>query len=122
MKSRIPKLTVGKSYFTCGYYLRHLPIPVIEAYVYVGRNLHGESEDQTHHYFESPQTYYAEQLAKERLEYVGEEPDDPELEPRLRISEKDVEALVYDYAGLSEFVSSLGEDPNAGSVFETSEA
>ena len=123
MIPKAPELKIGRSYFLCGYYLRHLPIPAIETWIYIGENLFDEdkAEAQTYHYFERPAVYFAEQMAEERAKYAAqEEPcEDREDEParKLRIAHSDLEAAVYDYQGLCEWVAALANERNADLAF-----
>ena len=117
------KLQIGRAYFLCGYYLRNRPIPDIETWIYIGTNIFEEdkTEEEPHHYFERPEVYFAKEIAEETAEYRsyeadGDTPEDLN-EPRFRVAESELVALVYDYQGLRKWVAALGEEPNADDAF-----
>jgi len=123
MNMGAPKLRIGRAYFLCGYYLRNRPIPEIETCIYIGANIFEEdkAEKEPHHYFERPEAYFAKEIAEETAEYRSSETDEdaPEelKEPRFRVAESELAALVYDYQGLRKWVVALGEEPNADEAF-----
>lgn len=107
----------------CGYYLRNLPTPEIETWIYIGANIFEEdaTETETYHYFEHPTSYYAKKLSEESTENRNEDSVEleSELQPakKIRVSDNDLEALVYDYSELCEWVVSLESEPNADKAF-----
>ena len=124
MASMRLKLEVGKAYFGCGYYLRNLPTPSIQTWIYLGADMFGEDkEDQeTYHYFESPHVYFEKEITKESAQYkdqedVAEEMENKSEPTKMRVPASHLETLIYDYEGLCEFVNSLGNEPNADKAF-----
>ena len=120
--AKAPSLEVGKAYFMCGYYVRDLPIPEIETWIYIGSNIYEEDKKgkDRYHYFEKPESYLASTISEERKMYAnGEEITeiiDNETNRKLRVKDSDIEAFVYDYKGLVEWVTALAEQPNAKKV------
>lgn len=125
MIPRKPALKIGRSYFLCGYYLRDLPVPEIETWIYVGTNIYNEdkTEPEPYHYFEHPSVYFSEEVSAENSKYHNQEQEAPDvysedpLQMKLRVAESKLEALVYDYAGMQEWVMALGDEKNADKVF-----
>ena len=118
-----PQLKIGRAYFMCGYYLRNLPTPEIETWIYIGTNIFEDdvAENESYHYFEHPAIYFAKEISEENADYQGEESVEVESEQqpaqRLRVSDSDLEALVYDYRELRKWVVGLGTEPNADKAF-----
>ncbi|MBI4694152.1 MAG: hypothetical protein HY749_09025 [Gammaproteobacteria bacterium] len=118
-----PNLIVGRAYFSCAYYLRKLPIPVIETLIYIGTNIYPEDADDTehYHYFEDPDHYFAEEISAESAKYHScaeagclSEQCSPQ---RIRVADSELEGLIYDYGRLKDWVLSLGLEPNADKAF-----
>ena len=110
-------LKVGRAYFACGYFLRHSPIPDIEALVYLGSNIYEEDKESKtiFHYFEDPESYLWDKIVKEQ---PGDAEEHEKPKPnRLRVSEEDIEALIYDLTELEGFVNALRKEPNANETF-----
>jgi len=118
-----PHLTIGKAYFMCGYYLRDLPIPEVETWIYIGANIFEEDavEKELYHYFEAPDTYFSKEISAENAKYNDEESEETKSEQgpprRLRVADSELEALVYDYQELREWVLDLEKEPNADKAF-----
>ena len=118
-----PTLKIGRAYFLCGYYLRNLPTPEIETCIYIGTNIFEEDnlEKEPYHYFEYPNIYFAEKISEENAKFQNQETTEEQPEQqspsKLRVADSELEALVYDYHGLREWVIALGEEPNADQAF-----
>lgn len=124
MNPNKPKLEIGKAYFGCGYYLRNLPTPSIQTWIYLGADIYGKDEDDggLYHYFESPEIYFEKQISEETEQFQDEKNVDKEQldgskPTRLRVADNHLEALIYNYEGLKEFINSLGQEPNADKAF-----
>jgi hypothetical protein len=119
----VPELKIGRAYFCCGYLLERLPVPGIETWIYLGTNIYDEDQASNirYHYFERPDVYFSAQIAEENKRFVrhssGEEEIASDAESRMRVSEHDLEGLVYDYAALRDWVNHLEDEPNANKVF-----
>ena len=117
---RLPKLTVGKTYFHCGYYLEKLPVPGIETWIYIGANIHDEDQEsnEPRHYFERPDIYFASAIAKEseRFKHDESEEDTIEFPTRMTIVQSELEGLIYDYECFREWVENLKSESNAEKV------
>ena len=115
-----PILQKGKTYFVCMYYLEKLPVPCIETWVYVGpSDTEQESEGKEFfHYFERPEVHYKEEIAIENAKFAmpSEEAHQEMEKPKMRVADSELEALVYDYEGLKDWVCSLGSEPHAKKV------
>ena len=119
---KAPQLVIGRAYFCCGYYLRDVPVPEIETWIYIGQNIFDEDQniDQIFHYFEHPTEYFRAKMVLEYAQYDSSEEnqvDENRPVPKLRVSERDLEGLVYDYGDLLAWVDQLKEEPNADQTF-----
>lgn len=54
----------GCCYFLLGYYDREFRFPLIQTYVYVGKNLDGDSDASDHWYFQDPEAFLRAQRDK----------------------------------------------------------
>lgn len=123
MTAKRLKIQVGRAYFMCGFYLRHIPIPEIETWIYVGADVlkNDNSDGQKYNYFQRPEVYFENEIREEYAEHDVEQ--DSEVESTLerssliRVSEEDLDGLVYDYRGLCHWVSGLSKEPNAEDYF-----
>jgi len=97
----------------CGYYLRNLPVPKIETWIYIGKNIFEaeDSQDESYYYFEDPDIYFAKEIYEENIDFEDDGPDDASSEqqppPRLRVADSDLEGLVYDYQELKVSVTKI---------------
>lgn len=118
-----PKLKIGRAYFVCGYYLRDLPTPEIETWIYIGTNIFDEDapRKEPHHYFEHPDIYFSKEISEENAMYKSDEsietPVEQQAPIRLRVADSELEGLVYDYRRLCKWVVELGSEPNADKAF-----
>ncbi len=117
---RIPKLTIGKTYFHCGYYLEKLPVPGIEIWIYIGANIHDEDQEsnESRHWFERPDVYFSSAIAKESERFKCDEieEDTVEFPTRMTIVQSQLEGMIYDYECFREWVENLISESNAEKV------
>lgn len=111
---------IGKVYFECAYLCLKCPVPEIESWVYVGINIFEEdkSEIEKCYYFQDPETYFSSYIVEGLSKEQKEEYEISEQPRRMRVSENDVEGLVYDLSELKEFVQKLDKDPYAKKIFK----
>ena len=117
---RLPKLTVGKTYFHCGYYLEKLPVPGIETWIYIGADIYPEDQEsnEPRHYFERPDIYFASAIAKEseRFKHDESEEDTVEFPTRMTIVQSELNGMIYDYECFREWVENLKNESDAEKV------
>ena len=119
MKSK-EDFEVGKVYFECAYLSDKRPVPEIFSWVFIGVNIYKEDQEEKdkYYYFQDPETYF-EPYINEWLSQSGtkeiEEVDTPH---KMRVSENDVEGLIYDLNELKEFVLELDKDPYAKEIYK----
>jgi hypothetical protein len=104
------KLITGRTYFMCGYFFRHRPIPEIESWIYVGVD---QESDGMWHRFQDPISFHAKEWLAEVSE--GEDRTTPE-ERIIRVRHEDIE-MVYSLSELEEFVTTLRNEPRADETF-----
>jgi hypothetical protein len=104
------ELILRRTYFTCGYFFRHRPIPETESWIYVGvrprkrRNVAPLSNPVSFH-------------AKEWLAEASDDDDRAAPEERqIRVRLEDIE-MVYSLSELEEFVTTIKNDPHAKDTF-----
>ena len=104
------ELVRGRTYFMCGYFFRHRPIPEIESWIYVGAEQEG---DEVWHRFQDPISFHS----KEWLAEVSEGEDRASPEARfIRVLHNDI-GMVYSLLELEEFVTTLRSEPHANETF-----
>jgi len=108
---------VGKIYFSCGYLLRFRPVPLIEAAVFIGKNIYGVSPDGDRHFFQDPAHYFREERNFEAMEEGLEGESDEEGNGIFFVPSEHVTALATDLTGLQDFVGRLAMEPNAREIF-----
>ena len=92
------KLEEGKAYFDIGYNDDNLIVPIIDTYIYVGKNL--IEGDKNNYYFQTPSCYF-----KHGPFYkVDEEPLKSELE--IVMMEKDFAEMLHTIDSLCELLKS----------------
>ena len=117
-----PYLMPGKAYFLCGYVLRDLPVPIVDTVVFFDSRTvaEGEHEGELAHYFKRPEDYYREQMVTERRVYLKDEFEDPAEngaeQPIVRILDRDLKDVVYDYEHLRAWIAQLKTEHNAERV------
>lgn len=104
------ELILGRTYFMCGYFFRHRPIPEIESWIYVGVD---HESDGTWHRFQDPVSFHAK-------EWLAETSDDDDRaapeERQIRVRLEDIE-MVYSLSELEEFVTTIKNEPHAKDTF-----
>jgi len=108
---------VGKIYFSCGYLLRFKPVPLIDAAVFIGKNIHGRSEDGDLHYFQNVINYYREEANFEAIENGTEGLGDDDDDGIFTVPSEHVANFAMDLKGLQQFVGKLDQEMNASKVF-----
>jgi hypothetical protein len=108
---------VGKVYFSCGYLLRFKPVPLIDAAVFIGKNIHGRGEDGDLHYFQNVINFYREEANFEAMEHETAGYGDEEGDGIFSVPSEHVADFATDLKGLKYFVGKLDQEMNARDVF-----
>ena len=112
-------LKEGRVYFSCGWSNPKYPVPVIRTYVYIGKNIEQERNDQSQneYVFEDPLKYFEKEILEglspaEREEYA--EQDEPR---KIKVPEDSLD-IIEDIDGLIKFLLMSKQQPRAHEVFE----
>ncbi len=111
------ELKIGHVYFSCGWSNPKYPVPVIRTYVYIGKNLYEDREDQSkdEYIFQSPIKYFEEEIIRlseeEKAEY--ERPEEP---TELIVQENSL-GVIKDIDGLIDFLTRSKKERNANEIF-----
>jgi hypothetical protein len=108
---------VGKTYFSCAYVVRFRPVPIIEAAVFLGKNIFGAPDSGDHHYFQDPASHYREERNFEAMEEGREGISDDDGDGIFFVPSASVADFMTDLKGLQEFVSRLATEPGAADTF-----
>jgi hypothetical protein len=108
---------IGKAYFSCGYYVRSRPIPMIDTAIFLGKNIYGVSEGGDHHYFQDPASYLREEQNFDLMEEGMEGVSDEDGDGVFFVPSANVTGFMTDLAGLANFVRRLVGEPGAREAF-----
>jgi hypothetical protein len=113
------ELKQGKVYFSCAYSNPKYPVPEIETYVYIEKNvsLTEEATEQAEYIFEDPRKYFERELLsglseEEKVHY------EPPAEPTRSIFHEGGLNLIHDINGLIQFLEKSKKEPGAKDIFE----
>jgi hypothetical protein len=113
------ELKEGMVFFFCGYSNPKYPVPEIETYVYIGKNVpkNKQTTEQNEYVFEEPRKYFEKELLDglsedEKTNYVP-----PEEPYRIIVPESSLNTL-YDIDGLIRFLLESKKEPGAKDIFE----
>jgi hypothetical protein len=108
---------IGKTYFSCAYVLRFRPVPIIEAAVFLGKNILGVPDDGDYHYFQDPGCYYREERNFEAMQEGREGISDEDGDGIFFVPSANVADFMTDLKGLQAFVARLETEPGAVDTF-----
>jgi len=110
---------VGKAYFSCGYYVRFRPVPMIDTAIFIGKNIYGVPDSGDHHYFQDPACYFREERNFERMEEGVEGVSAEDDDGIFFVPSANVAGFMTDLQGLTDFVRRLESEPGALEAFGT---
>jgi len=107
-------LVEGKVYFFCGFVHPEIPVPELEAFVFIGTEKGGEGLDYV---FEDPRKHFEKQITDELDEDQMELYQPPREPTKTRIPKYLIEDTVYSMNEMIRFVNSIPEQEGAGEFF-----
>lgn len=110
-------LVIGKVYFVCSYAHPKYPIPEITAYVYIGKNLEADLQDNDEYYFELPESYFAEDIkaALSEDELIGYGLS--QSESKMRVGEEHLGSVIETLDDVERFIQGIKQEAHYGEVF-----
>jgi len=108
-------LIVGKAYFSLGYSSDDAPIPEVETYIFIGKDIFGSENSQGEYFFQTPWSYFEHgSFAETKKNKRGKI-----FHGHVTLMRDDAIETLLDFDGLLTALGELKNDANARKYLES---